>query len=141
MIRFNKLIKKSNIFDYLQDPNVASVCLFKHDNKALIDPELCRVKYHTSLSASGNELKTLVDNITKIVEYRRANNIKWCTGNSSFTSGIRSCKQTQFINYSDLIRLYIVEVQEGISFDIPPIFAERLDAYYPEWRNMVGKEK
>lgn len=124
MIKINKLIRREDLFSYLGDSNVSRVELNRCRNRSLKDDSVCWVSIFISLPKSYH-LNALAGSLTDAIK----NCTEWRKGNKCFVGGIRSIKQTGFINYSDLIRLKQIESEEGVNFGIPNEMLEIIARY------------
>ena len=115
MIRINKLIKKSELFDILKDKQIASIELQRGKNEKIVDPEMCRVLiYYTHEGLNHLVATCLIASEQYEFEGKER----------AFLRGLGSAKTNQFIRASVVRRIMTLETKYGIYLGVPKIFKD-----------------
>ena len=114
MLRITKFVGKQDLFTLMLHPDVAKVELMNTENKTLTNPDICRVQIY--LRIPKNDIPSLVGNLKTLKETR---NIDWAEGVGSFITGLCSISNTNFVKWSHIIKLKVIEHKLGVDFSIP----------------------
>ena len=123
MIRINKLIKKDELFAYVNNPDFIKIELTRRKNKDLINPSLCKVFMY--LKVDWMEFCNMLGVCKKQHNVER----NWDKGDKGFLNGIQSCKVDGFMRSTHIIKLMSIEDKYQINLAIPKEYKQLIEKY------------
>ena len=121
MIRFTKIIKKDDIFKYMNDLNVSKISIPRRINN-LNDTSV--VKVHLFINVDWTKFCSMLAHLKQLAE-----GTKIGPGVNPFFKGLGNCKHCGFITKTDVQKIINIETTYNIKCAITKNYIELINKY------------